>query len=151
MNLSGATFDFDSRYGTETRAWAGYGQVDWSGIERLTLSAGARYTRERKDLDRVFGFRTNSALPYFYHLPEGYRAPGETFTDTSPMASVAWRATDWLNTYARYAEGFKSGGYNGEFSNIQGTTDRQRTAAHPVYSADLLWPGRHRCGGEGSG
>src|SRR3546814_17069112 len=33
------------------------------------------------------------------------------------MASVAWQFTPNLNTYFRYAEGFKSGGFNGEFSD----------------------------------
>jgi iron complex outermembrane recepter protein len=123
VQVSGANVDFDSRYGTHARAWAGYGQADWKPFESLTLTAGARYTREKKDLDRVFGFTSANPPapqpPYTYYLPEGYKAPGATFSATTPMAAVAWRPTGWLNTYVRYAEGFKSGGFNGEYSNIQ--------------------------------
>jgi iron complex outermembrane recepter protein len=124
---------FDSRYGTQASAWAGYGQVDWTPLERLTLTGGARYTAEKKDLDRVFGQSPDPALvPYDYHMPEGYRAPGAEFTALTPMGSVAWRLADWLNSYARYAEGFKSGGFNGEYSNVTGSTeDHQRETNTP--------------------
>ncbi|HUR42043.1 MAG TPA: TonB-dependent receptor, partial [Verrucomicrobiae bacterium] len=120
--INGAvTLDFDSRYGTQADAQALYGQMDWEAIENLTVTAGARYTTERKDLDRVFGFSPDaSTVPYTYQLPEGYRAPGAEFSATTPMGAIAYRWTDWLNTYLRYAEGFKSGGFNGEYSNITG-------------------------------
>jgi iron complex outermembrane recepter protein len=129
--LSGAPLQFDSRYGTQAEAWAGYGQVAWQPLDPLTVTAGARYTTEQKELDRVYGFRSPPpaplpAPPYTYYMPEGYRAPGAKFTATTPMASVAWRFTDSLNTYVRYAEGFKSGGFNGEYSNIGGTEEENQ-------------------------
>jgi iron complex outermembrane receptor protein len=135
---SGA-LNFDSRYGTSTRAWAGYGQLDWKLLDPLTLSAGLRYTRERKELDRVLGVSTvpgsvpdGSPLPvevpppgggFVYYVAEGFKTPGETFNAVTPMVSVAWRPGANWNLYARYAEGFKSGGYNGEYSNLQDTPD----------------------------
>jgi iron complex outermembrane receptor protein len=133
VSIMGAPIYFDSRYGTQAKAWAGYGQFDWTALERLTLTAGARYTSEKKDLDRVFGFTANPALGYTYYMPEGYKAPGATFTATTPMASVAWRFTDWLNTYVRYAEGFKSGGFNGEYSNIQGTQQENQNETNTPF------------------
>ena len=115
-------FDFDSRYGTHSEAQAVYGQLDWNPIEPLTLSAGVRRTTEKKDLDRVFGWRTGTAPlppgPYTYLMEEGYKTDGVTFTATTPMAAAALRVNQNLNTYVRYAEGFKSGGYNGEFSDF---------------------------------
>jgi len=132
VQVSGANVDFDSRYGTHARAYAGYGQVDWDALERLTLAAGARYTREKKDLDRVYGYSLNGA-PYIYHMPEGYKAPGETFTATTPMASATWRFTDALNAYARYAEGFKSGGFNGEYSNLTGDEAEHRRETNTPF------------------
>ncbi len=141
--LNGA-LNFDSRYGTQTKAWAGYGQLDWRIVEPLTLSAGVRYTRERKGLDRIIGASTvpgsiEDGLPpgvppidlpvdigpgspafVYYTAPEGLHVD-QTFSATTPMFSVAWRPTKTVNLYARYAEGFKSGGFNGEYSNIQDT------------------------------
>jgi iron complex outermembrane receptor protein len=108
---------FDSRYSTKTAAWAGYGQVDYKPIDPLTLTAGVRYTREKKELDRVFGLRADPADPYFYLIPAGTNAE-ETFDATTPTASVAWRFNEQVNVYFRYAEGFKSGGFNGEYSEL---------------------------------
>jgi iron complex outermembrane receptor protein len=130
--VSNLTIDFDSRYGTQAEAEALYGQASWNPWEPLTLTAGVRRTTERKDLDRVFGQRISPAPTYTYHMPEGYRAPGADFSATTPMASVAWRVNDALNTYVRYAEGFKSGGFNGEFSNVFGdTAEHQRETNTP--------------------
>ncbi|HKY51404.1 MAG TPA: TonB-dependent receptor, partial [Candidatus Limnocylindria bacterium] len=114
---------FDSRYGTETDAKSAYGQLDWHVLEPLTVSAGLRYTREKKELDRVLGCNSPAqqcvVLPpaeFDYRIPEDTHA-SKTFSATTPMASVAWQLGESVNTYARYAEGFKSGGFNGEFSD----------------------------------
>jgi iron complex outermembrane recepter protein len=138
VSINGAPIYFDSRYGTHSKAWAGYGQVDWQPLERLTLAAGARYTRERKDLDRVYGFSPDPAtVPYQYRIPEGYQVPGKTFKATTPMGSIAYRWTDWLNTYARYAEGFKSGGFNGEYSNITGDQAEHERETRTPFRPEL--------------
>lgn len=114
---------FDSQYATKTAAWAGYGQVDYKPIDPLTLTAGVRYTREKKELDRLLGVRGSSTDPYFYLIPDGTHAE-KTFSATTPAASVAWRFNENVNVYARYAEGFKSGGFNGEYSNTSPPQDQ---------------------------
>jgi iron complex outermembrane receptor protein len=125
--------DFDSRYGAQSEAWAGYGQADWQPLEPLTLTAGVRYTREKKGLDRVFGHRQSTAQPYTYYMPEGYKTPGTTFTATTPMFSAAWRFNEQLNVYARYAEGFKSGGYNGEYSSLTDTPEANQQETNTPF------------------
>lgn len=122
----GGSAQYDSRYATESSAWAVYGQVDYKPIDPLTLALGVRYTREKKTLDRAFGVRAQSTDPFFYLIPDGTSA-SETFDATTPMASIAWRFNSNLNVYFRYAEGFKSGGFNGEFSQapVGGETPQQ--------------------------
>ncbi|WP_421794066.1 TonB-dependent receptor [Hydrocarboniphaga effusa] len=115
--------NYDSRYGTKTSAWAAYGQIDYRLTEQLTAALGARYTREKKDLTRSFGVSGSTSDPFFYFIPDGTRASGD-FEATTPMASLAWRAAQGVNLYARYAEGFKSGGFNGEYSNTAPPADR---------------------------
>lgn len=119
---------FDSRYGTATDAIAGYGQLDWRPIDKLNLTAGLRYTREDKELERVLGCNSLvtmcPVLPpqqYDYRIPEGTRAKA-TFSDTTPLLALAWTFNQTLNTYIRYAEGFKSGGFNGEFSDTEASS-----------------------------
>jgi iron complex outermembrane receptor protein len=109
--------NYDSRYGTKTHAYSGYGQIDYKPIDPLTLSAGVRYTSEKKELTRTFGFVGSD--PYL--IPEGTSA-SKTFDATTPMASIAWQFTPDVNTYFRYAQGFKSGGFNGEYSNVNQTS-----------------------------
>ena len=107
---------YDSRYGTRTEAKAVYGQLDYKPIEPVTLTAGLRYTTEQKTLDRLFGVAGSPAGPFTYFIPEGTTAE-KTFDATTPTLSAAYKFSDNLNTYVRYAEGFKSGGFNGEYSN----------------------------------
>lgn len=111
----GGAATFDSQYGTDTRALAGYGQLDYRPVDMVTLSAGVRYTRERKGLSRIFGVFNPEADAVFFLIPQGTEAR-ETFSATTPMVSAAWQLQPRLNLYLRYAEGFKSGGFNGEFS-----------------------------------
>jgi iron complex outermembrane recepter protein len=117
------TLNFDSRYGTRTQAWAGYGQFDWQPLDAWTLTAGYRYTREDKALQRVLGFSPVSGGPFIYYVSEGFETPERKFSAGTPLAALAWAPSDRLNLYLRYAEGFKSGGYNGEYSNLQDLPD----------------------------
>ena len=133
--------DLDSRYGTRSKARAAYGQLDWTPGAPLTLSAGARRTTEKKELDRLFGFSTNGA-PYTYYINDDpndptssglFHASGVEYDATTPMGSIAWRVLPELNAYVRYAAGFKSGGYNGEFSDVQGTPQSNRDETNTPF------------------
>ncbi|TAJ52984.1 MAG: TonB-dependent receptor [Nevskiaceae bacterium] len=108
--------NYDSRYGTRTNARAVYGQLDYQVMEPLSLSAGLRYTSEKKALTRTFGVAGAAPAPFFYFIPEGTAAE-KTFDAFTPTVSASWKFNEQLSTYIRYAEGFKSGGFNGEFSD----------------------------------
>ncbi len=144
QNGNRVPLDLDSRYGTHSKAWAGYGQVDWQPLEPLTLTAGVRYTNERKDLDRLFGFSSQGS-PYTYYINDNsslsstnlFKANGVKYTATTPVASVAWRFTPEVNTYVRYAEGFKSGGYNGEYSDVQGTPSSNQAETNTPFRPEV--------------
>lgn len=96
-----------SEYGFGAEALAAYTQVDVKVTDALTASAGLRWTEEDKHtlrLKTVTGF--GAPIPRV--------TADESFTATTPMVSVAYRLNDRLNLYLRYAEGFKSGGFQGE-------------------------------------
>ena len=111
-----STLNYDSEYGTRTDAWAPFGQIDYHVFGGLTLTAGLRYTQEMKALDRTFGFNAAPGTPYTYLIPAGTHADAK-FEATTPSFTAAYQFNPDLNVYARYAEGFKSGGFNGEFSD----------------------------------
>jgi iron complex outermembrane receptor protein len=101
----------------KTTSWAAYANLSYALTDRLNLSAGVRYTDEKKDY-----FRTTSM---FSNFPGATQDPAFAFTishswtDTSPMASIDFKATDNVLIYGRIAEGFKSGGFNGR-ANYEG-------------------------------
>lgn len=108
------TFNFDSRYGFTTEAWSAFGQVDFAVTDALTLTAGMRYNREKKTIERRLGVNFAPGSPFLTLVPDGTTAD-ETFSSSTPLLIAAYRFSDALNVYAKYAEGFKSGGFNGEY------------------------------------
>lgn len=106
---------FDSRYGFETEAVALYAQFDFAMSDRLTLIAGLRYTDESKDISRELG---NVGLPRT--IPAGTSA-NTSFNDLTPVLSLTYALSDSTSTYVRYAQGFKSGGFNGEAQTVAET------------------------------
>jgi len=110
------TANYDSRYGFGTEATAAYGQVDYKATDALTLTAGLRYTREKRKTERYLAF-SNGTTPFVPLIPQGTAAE-ETFSDTTPVFIVAYKFSNAVNTYAKYSEGFKSGGFNGEANTL---------------------------------
>jgi len=96
---------------TETTSRAGYAQVQWDPLERLHLTGGIRYTKEKKDY--VF-YRTvpdgnETPVPGLYGLEGNYRGDSWDY-----RANIGFDLTDDILAYAQYATGFKGGGTNGQ-------------------------------------
>ncbi|WP_088310617.1 TonB-dependent receptor [Novosphingobium sp. B 225] len=100
-----------SDYGGHTKAYAAYAQIDYQLADPLTLTLGGRYTHEKKDIRRFFGVG-KPVIPLF-NLPYG-GAPDATFNKFTPAVTLAYEASPDVNLYARWARGYKSGGFNGE-------------------------------------
>lgn len=110
-------FNFDSRYGFGTESTAIFGQLDYKVTDRLTMTAGLRRTEETKTLSRKLGVNFEPGSPDFLPLiPDGTSASAD-FSATTPLLVAAFKVNDDTNVYAKYAEGFKSGGFNGEYGN----------------------------------
>ncbi|MFM7067240.1 MAG: TonB-dependent receptor [Gammaproteobacteria bacterium] len=112
------TFNFDSNYGFGTRAYSAYGQLDFEATDALTLTAGLRYTNERKSIDRNLGVNFALGTPFIPLFPAGGTQAEKTFDAVTPLLNAAWKVNDDLNVYLKYSEGFKSGGFNGEYGVV---------------------------------
>lgn len=117
----GGGVDLNSSYGSNTEAWAVFAQLDFDITDSLKLTLGGRYTEETKDISRFFRVNFDPANGIFSPLVIANLAAGDIpdakFTDFSPAVTLSYAASDNINLYARFAQGFKSGGFNGE-SNV---------------------------------
>ena len=133
---------FDSRYSSNTEAWAAYAQADIGITDALKLTLGARYTEETKDISRFLQVIRDPnipavALPFTVADVRVGDLPDAKFDNFSPSATLAYQINPDLNVYARYAKGFKSGGFNGETNQFVAPT-----AACPTGTPELCSPYR---------
>ncbi|AZI36869.1 putative TonB-dependent receptor [Caenibius tardaugens NBRC 16725] len=124
---------YQSDYGSHTRAWALYAQTDIKITDPLKLTLGARYTEEKKDISRYYaGTLVSPTIDLDYG-----DVPDAKYSNFSPAATLSYEFNRNVNAYARFARGFKSGGFNGETSDF-----RTATADCPSGAFELCDPYR---------
>ena len=113
-------------YDYESRSAALFGHATWKLTDALSVIGGLRYSREEKSadyniqsLDRLSQIPLVGPLAPFAALKVLQQFPAVTpFSssfkddDLSGTVSAAYRVNDQVNLFARYARGYKSGGYN---------------------------------------
>lgn len=99
----------------ETENVAGFGALDFDITPRLTLNLGARYTHETKDI--VFNLDGSRSGAFRIGSLDNFR-DDRTDNKFTPTAGFTFALDDDINFYAKYARGFKSGGWNTDFLNI---------------------------------
>jgi iron complex outermembrane receptor protein len=126
-----------------TSAWALFGEASYDITDAVRLTAGLRYSDERKDdyneLNFVLPSAANPAsevaLGLFGNIDYGAcgalcpfqtRTGSKGWSDWTPKVGIDWQPRDNVLLYASYTEGFKSGGYN----------DYQPT--NPVYDPEKI-------------
>jgi iron complex outermembrane recepter protein len=107
----------------DNNSWAAFTQWTYDFTERLSFTAGIRYTEDEKG---AFPDQFDFATPAIKQVPaQWYR---DTFESLTPSASIAFRWTDAAMVYFSYAEGFKGGGWNSHFNAV--LTTEQQAALH---------------------
>ena len=92
----------------DTSAWAGFGELIWTPVEMIELTADLRYTREHK----TFDFVQSPTGYYADFLPAFVQDTSDTFTNWSPGVTLAYRPADTRTYYVKYVRGFHAGGFN---------------------------------------
>lgn len=114
QDLAGTTLQIDRIMKNGTQSIAGYLQLDYALTDRLTLTAGGRYTDEEKDIGYVS--RMDRGALYDVSTAEliaGGIPVEQGFSEFTPKVGIEYRSSDdWL-WYASATNGFKSGGWNG--------------------------------------
>jgi iron complex outermembrane receptor protein len=96
-------FSFVSFISQVTESYAGYGQATYHFTDKLSATAGARFTWEEKEL----GSYLTGAFT---------RAPGEvteSWSNVAPRIGAEYRFTPEVFGYGSISRGFRSGGFNG--------------------------------------
>ncbi len=94
------------------KGFAAFSELTWGAAEHLELSGGLRYSRDkvRSDLDLDF-FIPNLLGPGIPFAVDESGSDELTFADVSPTFTALYRLSGHANLYARYARGYKSGGF----------------------------------------
>jgi len=108
--------------------WALFTQWTLNATDKLSLTAGARYTEETKGIQLLAFTITPLTAPTVIPTalnPPGVAGPGlnilpqpfeKTFSSTTGSVSVQYNWTDAFMTYASWSQGFKSGGFNQRYN-----------------------------------
>ena len=98
----------------QTNAYAGFGNITADVTDRMTLTAGVRYSWEQ----RYYYGSINNTGAYPFQAEHSWGA----FT---PRATIEYKATDLANVYFSYTQGFSSGVFS--------PTGLSKTPANPEY------------------
>ncbi|KRB91246.1 MULTISPECIES: TonB-dependent receptor [unclassified Sphingomonas] len=105
--------DFVEIGGTlKTTAKAAFGQLSYEATDGLTLTAGIRYSHEKKSAALNNSFSLTA--PWTPQTPQpavSYR-DSTTFSSTTPKFGIQYQVDPRTLVYATYSKGFKSGGYD---------------------------------------
>lgn len=119
----GGILNFDSRYGSDTTAYAAYAQIDYKLLDHVTVTTGIRYTHEKKNIVRLLRLLAEPTIPpallplTALDVAKG-DVPDAKYNNVTPTVTLQYEPRRALLFYARYAKGFKSGGFNGEASTL---------------------------------
>jgi iron complex outermembrane receptor protein len=121
---------------TDTDSYAGYAQGNYKILPNLNATVGLRYTRDSKTFDD--GNYTSTINPAAGNQFDRYGVGKPLFTAVSnhswgaftPKFGLDYQVTPSLLTYASYAEGYKSGGYDNRSANV--------TIAHTPFAPETV-------------
>ncbi|WP_294290275.1 TonB-dependent receptor [uncultured Sphingomonas sp.] len=120
----------------DTTSYSAFGSATAALGPRARLTAGLRYTDERKTYDVRFLTAPDTVLV----LPDGRVAQRRIrghWTDVSPRVSLDFRIGGDVMLYASHAKGFRSGSFDGRARNIGFVLARQGAIApETVWSSE---------------
>ena len=135
VSISNPGTSYDTqRVSLGTKAKAAFTEWTYKLTDRLSATAGVRYTNEKKSLQGTLFNVSPATAPEPANFPTAlcpFNGAGPTqtgclflttapfrlkFTDTTTSGSIQYRWNDAAMTYLSYSEGFKSGGFNQRYN-----------------------------------
>lgn len=108
----------------DTEAWSVFADATFDFTDRASISAGGRYTRDKRraDIFRATYFGTGS--PFFGNDTAVFLSAtsdfesGKTYHDFSPRVNLNYRLSDDANLYVGYSQGWKAGSFDPRGANF---------------------------------
>jgi len=91
-------------------AWAVFADVDYDLTEKFSVQAGVRYFKD----DKSFAVKqlTGSAFPLGFPPAGSVQSGNDSSSATSPKIGLTYKLSSNALVFARYSQGFRSGGAN---------------------------------------
>lgn len=113
-DAAGVDASQDLNIWTDNANAAAYGQVNHKLTDRLSVTAGLRYSYDDKEVSRQ---RQRLNPPFAVFVP--FAAADDTWGATSGRLGLEYRWNDEVMSYVSAARGYKSGGLNGSSTSTQ--------------------------------
>jgi iron complex outermembrane receptor protein len=139
LDIGFGPFPDENGFGSnETDSVAVYGDLIYRPTDELTLTLGARYTREEKDA-RV----DNAGIVVFPAQATGQPLQAsEDWTSFDPRFAIDYALNENTLIYFNFAQGFKSGGFNRQpnalLTGVDAVDPEENNAYEIGIKADLL-------------
>ena len=102
----------------DTETWAAFGDFTFDFTDQFSISAGGRYTWDKRFADILRQRYVGGGSPVFGGLGIAATTPDTKFQGSSvytkftPRVSLSFKPTADHNLYASYSQGFKGGGFD---------------------------------------
>ncbi|RJG52821.1 TonB-dependent receptor [Sphingobium terrigena] len=102
----------------DTETYAVFGDFTFDISQQLSISAGGRYTWDKRRADILRQNYLGGGSPLFGGAGVAFGAPGTNFNGAAeykkftPRVSISYKPTPDHNVYASYSQGFKGGGFD---------------------------------------
>ncbi|MEZ5737444.1 MAG: TonB-dependent receptor [Novosphingobium sp.] len=112
LQFPGGITVFNQDQDLKRDGWALFADGTYTLFDKLDLNVGVRYGRETAKSDIVLDFVIYDLLGPGLDYAAAGMATGKLTEDSfTPSASLTYRWSRYFSTYARYARGFRAGGF----------------------------------------
>lgn len=96
---------WDFGVGLDSKSYALFGQLQWTPLDRLSVTLGGRYSWDRKQVD----FDTRATVPIV--ITDYQASLSRKWNSFDPSISISYDVAEDVMAYTSYTSGFKSGAF----------------------------------------
>jgi iron complex outermembrane recepter protein len=109
----------DRASAVRSRSYAAYGQVTWNATDSLHITAGGRFTTDKKTGALLFSRNINYVTNPAAATANGYTPLDKEWSRFNPLLTIAYDFSPGVHGYVKYATGYRAGGASSRTSNYQ--------------------------------